>query len=104
MANEKRLIYADALEMEIERCREVCRRIKSTFTIRDVITCIKIAPTVDAVEVVHGRWEKSNIPQEKFCCSVCGGACWYYDYEGEVAKSRYCPNCGAKMDGGNEDG
>lgn len=50
-------------------------------------------------EVKHGKWEKSDIPHEKFRCSVCGGACWYYDYDCEVAKSRYCPNCGAKMDG-----
>ena len=44
-----------------------------------------------------GEWVTSDIPQEKYVCSVCGGACWYYDYQGDVAKSRYCPNCGAKM-------
>lgn len=59
-------------------------------------------PDADAVPVVHGRWVKSDIPHEKYCCSACGGACWYYDYEGEVARSRYCPNCGANMDGGAE--
>lgn len=45
----------------------------------------------------EGEWVQSDIPQEKYVCSVCGGACWYYDYQGEVAKSRFCPNCGAKM-------
>ena len=50
----------------------------------------------------EGEWIPSDIPQEKYVCSVCGGACWYYDYQGEVAKSRYCPNCGAKMKGGAE--
>jgi rubrerythrin len=50
----------------------------------------------------EGEWVTSDIPQEKYVCSVCGGACWYYDYQGEVAKSRYCPNCGAKMKGGEE--
>ena len=45
----------------------------------------------------EGEWVTSDIPQEKYCCSVCGGACWYYDYQGDVAKSRYCPNCGAHM-------
>ena len=59
---------------------------------------INAHPAIDAAQVVHGHWEKSNIPHEKYCCSVCGGACWYYDYEGDVARSRYCPNCGAKMD------
>ena len=45
-----------------------------------------------------GRWVNSEIPNEKYVCSVCGGACWYYDVQGEVAKSAYCPNCGAKME------
>ena len=45
-----------------------------------------------------GKWIDSNLPQEKYVCSECGGACWYYDYEGSVAKSKYCPNCGAKME------
>ena len=56
---------------------------------------VESAPTVDAVEVVHGRW----IEQEKYTfgtmydCSICGtrildnGHSW-----------NYCPNCGAKMD------
>ncbi|MBR2549453.1 MAG: hypothetical protein IKE92_05435 [Clostridiales bacterium] len=44
-----------------------------------------------------GHWIKSNIPNEKYICSECGGASWYYDYQGDVAKSRYCPNCGEKM-------
>lgn len=44
-----------------------------------------------------GKWIDSNLPQEKYVCSECGGACWYYDYEGSVAKSKYCPNCGTDM-------
>jgi hypothetical protein len=50
----------------------------------------------------EGEWEKSEIPGEEYVCSVCGGACWYYDVEGYVAKSRFCPNCGARMKGGAE--
>ena len=49
-----------------------------------------------------GEWIPSDIPNEKWVCSECGGACWYYDYQGSLGKSRYCPNCGAKMKGGNE--
>lgn len=47
----------------------------------------------------EGEWEKSEIPGEEYVCSVCGCACWYYDVQGYVAKSRFCPNCGAKMKG-----
>lgn len=49
--------------------------------------------------VVHATWIKSDYPFEKYKCSACGCACWYYDYEAEVARSRFCPNCGARMDG-----
>ena len=49
-----------------------------------------------------GEWVNSDIPQEKYVCSACGGACWYYDFKGDVAKSRFCPNCGARMKGGAE--
>ena len=58
---------------------------------------IKSIPAADVVERRKGKWLKSNIPNEKYVCSECGGACWYYDYQGEVAKSRFCPNCGARM-------
>ena len=51
-----------------------------------------------AERIPHGCWLPSEIPHEKYVCSHCGGACWYYDYEGIVARSRFCPNCGAKMD------
>ena len=46
----------------------------------------------------QGRWIESEIENEKYVCSVCGGACWYYDHEGEVEKSNFCPNCGAEME------
>ena len=47
--------------------------------------------------IEHGEWIESDITNEKYHCSICGGACWYYDYQGYVAKSNFCPNCGAKM-------
>jgi len=42
--------------------------------------------------VPHGRWKRRgrNLGE----CSECG--------EVVAARHRYCPNCGAKMDGGNE--
>ena len=56
---------------------------------------IEDAPIVDAVEVAHGRWEYRMVDPEyryyKHECSICG-------FDGEDFY-RYCPNCGAKMDG-----
>ena len=62
---------------------------------------LMLMPSADVKPVVHGKWVESSIPCEEYVCSVCGGACWYYDCDGVVAKSRYCPNCGADMRGEN---
>ena len=56
-------------------------------------------PTVDAVEVVHGRWEEDEPPKHYiftgvdvlYRCSECNNRF--------VHDTHYCPNCGAKMDG-----
>ncbi len=71
--------------------REVCEEyIKDpdVVKIKDLLVkMIDISPTVDAVPVVHGKWERTTSDVE---CSNC-----YYpmDYI-----TPYCPNCGAKMD------
>ena len=77
---------------------------------------IEEAPVVDAVPVVHGRcyWCK---PREELC-----GTCRkFFDYYGDGGSDKcsasfddakcvyyepisHCPNCGAKMNGGAEDG
>ena len=87
-----RLIDAKAVE---KKMRELLRPCDIGFAIR----AVREVPTVDAVPVVHGRW----IPIEEklwnldipvvvdWKCSNCN-AIGHEDF-------RYCPNCGAKMDG-----
>ena len=103
MATEKRLIDAKEITVKLAgNASHILHHEDGDYAIgraRGIMDAVEIINKFPAVEVVHGHWEKSDIPHEKFCCSVCGGACWYYDYEGDVARSRYCPNCGAKMDG-----
>ena len=89
MANEKRLIDAEALKKAVRMWPRTKQPV--LFYIGTVLKGIEEAPTVDAVEVVHGQWEGEN-------CSVCGGDAWYYDWDQTVWQSPYCPNCGAKMD------
>lgn len=58
------------------------------------------APTVDAVEVVHGHWiEKPTGRYGKWqsWCSACGTHSGIGGIESNRHKP-YCPNCGAKMD------
>ena len=56
------------------------------------------APTVDAVEVVHGRWE--NITGGMITL----GDCSECKVRQPVIGTNYCKNCGAKMDGDGNDG
>ncbi len=56
-------------------------------------------PEVDAVPVVHGRWIETPSMATEYECSNCGRTYEWW----EVSEAHYCPNCGAKMDGGNED-
>ena len=108
MADEKRLISVDAHKLGelLRECFDVIKSIKPTElslmgALLVWIGCCK-KPTVDAVEVVHGRWVMTLytttskrgrvIANKKFACSVCG-------YGNGRNQSNYCPNCGAKMDG-----
>jgi len=54
-------------------------------------------------EPKHGRWEPDAV--DKWVCSECGTGNRYaysWNIEGYKLQDRYCPNCGAKMDGGEE--
>ena len=61
------------------------------FLLGCVCNLIESQPTVDVQDVRHGRWENSIFAHDFFRCSECC-AVWN-------RKFKYCPNCGAKMDG-----
>jgi hypothetical protein len=60
-------------------------------------------PSADVAEVVHGRWIKDDFLSDDVNnaekCSQCGELIGWF---GNLPK--YCPECGAKMDGGVERG
>ena len=61
-----------------------------------VISDIKGMKNADVAPVQHGRWEpQTNNGVYEFGCTECG-----YFPGIKFWKSPYCPNCGAKMDGG----
>ena len=72
-----------------------------------VVALIADAPAADVAPVVHGWWEREPasywrwtpsgavaVTRTTYRCGLCG--------RGTAVKSNYCPNCGAKMDGGAE--
>ena len=119
MANEKRLIDAYALIEDIEKrycepckaegkdyCEVACR----ACWVDDMILEIDPAPTVDAVEVVHGRWIYNECVSSYdgaisgYSCSKCNAFVNEEVFDNDEFHKDFCGNCGAKMDGGNEDG
>ena len=98
MANEKRLIDANAL---IERLK-FKRKISEVGLYRGLespMAQVEKAPTVDAVEVVHGRWRLETDEEEpngffkQLVCTACNKT---------AGGGNYCPNCGADMRGETE--
>lgn len=96
-----RLIDADALG--VGRCSRNVLPADYCAGWNGLIRLLEKAPTVDAVPVVHGRWETNSDRPDTLICSMCkcGFDMWKHD------PHNYCPNCGAKMDeyipGGQED-
>lgn len=50
-------------------------------------------PAADVAPVVHARWE--NYSPVTIKCSRCG----HVIHDWRYSECKYCPNCGAKMDG-----
>ena len=60
-----------------------------------IIGVIELVPTIEP-EVRHGRWLPCLMLKYRYECGCCGEASNY--------PTPYCPNCGARMDGGADNG
>lgn len=59
--------------------------------------CIRQDPSVDVVEVKYGEWLWNRgcaYGESPYYCSLC------IDGGSDNGRDNYCPNCGAKMNGG----
>lgn len=94
---------------------------RTTVDVDDVQFGIDKIPAADVVEVRHGKWVEDGYNDIPCVCSCCGAEAQYtstfeetfdYDWEEnlvpcgyeeirEYIKTPFCSNCGAKMDGGN---
>lgn len=81
---------------------------KRAITKEDLLKCgmLDNAPTVDAVEVKHGRWQGAEMCDAydlvgvhtwalKLKCSICGFTHKFIEAHMSYA---FCPSCGAKME------
>ena len=93
MANEKRLIDAKPIVQFIMDGLNNPDKMKALgHDAIEILAEIEFAPTVKAVEVVHGRWKRARYTEAPlYICSNCDTP--------EYKRHNYCHNCGAKMDG-----
>ena len=92
----KREAVIDRLKRNLDACNPGSF---SELCYRDAIETVKCFPAADVAPVVHGRWVthyRSGTPVAEGYVSMC---CDMWNKR----KSPYCPNCGAKMDGGADD-
>ena len=74
-----------------------CKR-HDDYTAWSISEGIEALQAADVEPVRHGRWADNGIPDSMLSgCSACGFSCG-------ASSFRYCPNCGAKMDGGVNNG
>ena len=94
-------IEREALLCEIER-REALMVGDKLVSVDAMKSFIKNRPDADVAPVRHGRWVHEHISE---------GYAWVMCSECEAVihkilinkRLNYCPNCGAKMDGGDSD-
>lgn len=90
-------IERDLLKMAIEAEVFMTDSTKAAFR-----SIVRKVPAADVAPVVRGEWEQTiwgekvpGLDNRCWRCSACGKRQSY-------GESDYCPNCGAKMDGGKE--
>ena len=101
--------YIDRAALGIDFCRWNVFENKSYVDgWNAAIKILKEAPAVDVQEIKHGKWIETQEPLgwcDVDCaeCSVCHES-WIIDEDSSIddyeCMWHYCPNCGAKMDGG----
>ena len=78
-------------------------------TWNDAYDTVTHIPTADVVEVRHGRWiaDKEDVEWGNYLiryrCSECKERPHFDKDKYKFILSPYCPNCGAKMDGGHDE-
>lgn len=91
--------------IDVDKLQETLCKTVTNSAIRGWLnSLINEQPTADVKEVKHGQWntvldesilEHYNNDVDIFACSICG-----------IKSKRptiFCPSCGARMDGGNEE-
>lgn len=92
-----RLIDADALTEQVKQ-----EPTDGMYT-HEVVALVEEQPTIEAVPMRPAQWIKlyAYAGMEQYKCSACRAECFVPTCMGEPMYD-FCPNCGAKIDGGND--
>lgn len=76
---------------------------KTCVPVEVAIQNIKDMPAADVAEVVHGKWLEND--GRCYCNRCFEFSCTVMDDTGTIYNdlTKFCPNCGAKMDGGRKE-
>ena len=86
-----------------EKIFSIWRSMPAPASVTSLAAAISQTPAADVVEVRHGRWLTTDAYPHHLYCSVCyktyaKNAKWVNELD---LPTNYCPNCGAKMEGGH---
>lgn len=79
----------------------------SRYRDASIESAMNAIPAADVVEVRRGRWTDHRTIEHdgEWYCTACGEEVTICSCgKDKTWKYRYCPNCGAKMDGGIDNG
>lgn len=89
--------------IDAEKTAEIVSE-RHKIPLSDLVDTFAEVPPADVKEVKHGQWntvldesilEHYNNDVDIFACSICGIK--------SKRPTKFCPFCGARMDGGNEE-
>lgn len=86
-----------------EKIFSIWRSMPAPASVISLAAAISQTPAADVVEARHGRWLTTDAYPHHLYCSVCyktyaKNAKWVNELD---LPTNYCPNCGAKMEGGH---
>lgn len=68
--------------------------------VADFMVMVSSIPTADVAPIIHGHWELASDGDGAVCSHCREDFC---NLIHETDKFKFCPNCGARMDGGADD-